>query len=70
MNIDFISLCKLGVGQILLRHSEIIEMEPTPCNFTKISLSSGEHLIVEEGPIQILKLINNLEKLKEQVEQK
>lgn len=65
---DFISLCKLGVGSILIRHSEIIGMEPTPLGFTNLTLSTGEHLIVEEGPIQILKLIKNLEDLTEKLD--
>lgn len=64
MDIDFITLCKLGVGSVLIRHSEIIAMEPTPCDYTRISLSNGEHLIVEEGPIKILRLIENLKKSK------
>lgn len=70
MNFDFISLQKLGVGCVLVRHSEIVEMDPTALGYTCITLSTGEYLIVEEGPIQILTLIKNLEDLKEQLDNK
>lgn len=66
MNFDFISLHKLGVGCVLVRHSEIVEMDPTTEGYTNILLSTGDKLIVEEGPIDILKIIKNLEDLKEQ----
>lgn len=68
MNTEFISLCKLGVGTVLIRHSEIISLEPTALGYTKITISTGEHLIVEDGPLKILQIINNLENLKEQTE--
>lgn len=64
MSLDFITLNKVGVGTILVRYSEIVEMEPTPCDYTRIDLSTGNYLIVEEGPLVILKLINKAEQLK------
>ena len=69
MNFDFIPLCKLGVGTILVRHSDIITMELTPCGYTRIEFGYGEHLIVEERPIRILELIRELEDLKSQLEE-
>ncbi len=57
MSIDFITLCKLGVGPVYVRYSDIITIELTPCNFTRIEFGYGEHLIVEESPFQIIKLI-------------
>lgn len=69
MNFDFISLCKLGVGTVLVRHADIITMELTPCGYTRIEFGYGEHLIVEEGPVKILCLIQNLEDLRAQLEQ-
>lgn len=63
MNFDFISLQKLGVGCVLVRHSEIVEMDPTALGYTCITLSTGDKLIVEQGPLDILKLIKNLEEL-------
>lgn len=68
MNFDFIQLHKLGVGCVLVRHSEIVEMEPTHQEFTCILLSTGERIIVEEGPIKILSLIKALENLQSQLE--
>lgn len=69
MNFDFIPLNKLGVGTVLVRHEDIVTMEITPCGFTRIEFGYGEHLIVEEGPIKILCLIQNLEDLRAQLEQ-
>jgi hypothetical protein len=63
MSYDFISLHKLGVGLVLLRYSEIILMEPTHNQYTRLDLSFGEHIIVEEGPVDILRLIKNAELL-------
>lgn len=70
MSFDFITLTKLGVGSVLIRYSEIVEMEPTPCDYTRVSLSIGTYLIVEEGPIEILKLIKKAEELKKLAEEK
>lgn len=64
MSYDFIVVHKLGVGPVLLRYSEIILIEPTHQEYSRIDLSFGEHIIVEEGPIDILKLIKNAELLK------
>lgn len=69
MNFDFIPLCKLGVGTVLVRHSDIITMELTPCGYTRIEFGYGEHLIVEEGPVKILCLIQNLEDQRAQLEE-
>ena len=68
MNFDFIPLCKLGVGTVLVRHADIITMELTPLGYTRIEFGYGEHLIVEEGPVKILCLIQNLEDLRAQLE--
>lgn len=57
MEIEFISLTKLGVGPVLVRHGDIILMEPTPAGCTRIDLSYGDHIIVEEGPLCVLKKI-------------
>jgi len=65
MNFDFVSLHKVGVGCVLVRHSEIVELEPTHHEFTRIELSTGNYLIVEQGPIEILNLIDNLDRLKQ-----
>jgi hypothetical protein len=65
MEIDFISLNKLGVGPILVRYSDIITMEITPLGFTRIEFSYGEHLIVEEEPYHILKIIKEAKLLSE-----
>lgn len=65
MSYDFISLHKLGVGPILVRYSEIVLMEPTYKECTRLDLSFGEHIIVEEGPLCILRLIRNAELLAE-----
>lgn len=70
MNFDFITLCKLGVGPVIVRHSDIITMELTPLGFTRVEFGYGEHLIVEEPPYQILKMIRHLEELKTQSENK
>lgn len=70
MNFDFITLCKLGVGPVIVRHSDIITMELTPLGYTRIEFGYGEHLIVEEPPFQILKMIRQLEELRAQLENK
>lgn len=69
MSYDFITVHKLGVGRVLLRYSEIILIEPTHQEYSRIDLSFGEHIIVEEGPIDILKLIKNAELLKAAAEE-
>lgn len=70
MNFDFITLCKLGVGPVIVRHSDIITMELTPLGYTRIEFEYGQHLIVEEPPFQILKMIRQLEELRAQLENK
>lgn len=69
MNTDFITLCKLGVGPVIVRHDDIVTMELTPMGVTRIEFGYGEHLIVEEPPFQILKLIRLQEELKTQLEE-
>lgn len=64
MNFEFITLYKLGVGYILVRYSDIITMEITPHCVTRIEFAYGEHLIVEQTPLEILKLIDINEQLK------
>lgn len=66
MNTEFITLWKLGVGPVIVRHSDIITMELTPMGFTRIEFGYGEALIVEELPFQILKIINALENIESQ----
>ena len=63
MNYEFIPLHKLGVGKVLLRYSEIVLIEPTRNEYTRIDLSFGDHIIVEEGPVEIFRLIKNAELL-------
>lgn len=65
MEVEFISLCKLGVGSIIVRHGDIITMELTPMGFTRIEFGYGEHLIVEETPLQILHKIKAAKELSE-----
>ena len=67
MEIEFICLCKLGVGSVIVRYSDIITMELTPMGYTRIEFGYGEHLIVEETPIQILNKIRAAQELGEQI---
>ena len=60
MEIDFICLYKLGVGPVLVRYEDIITLELTPLNYTRIEFGYGEHLIVEETPAFILSLIRRI----------
>jgi len=66
MEIEFISLFRVGVGPALVRFSEIHNMESTPLGCTRIELSWG-HMIVEESPCQILKIIRAAKELNEQI---
>ena len=61
---DFIYLHKLGVGRILVRYSEIILIEPTHQEYSRLDFSFGDHIIVEEGPLDILRLIKSAEDMK------
>jgi len=54
---EFISLTELGIGCILVRHAEIICIEPTSYCFSKIELSTGSTKIVEEPPLGIINKI-------------
>lgn len=65
MEIEFITLTKLGVGSVLVRYSDIITMELTPLCYTRIEFGYGEHLIVEEEPYCILKIIKEAKLLSE-----
>ena len=67
MDIEFITLCKLGVGPIVVRYADIITMEYTPLGFTRIEFGYGEHLIVEQTPVQVLALIRNAQYINEQL---
>lgn len=69
MNTDFITLWKLGVGPVIVRHSDIATMELTPCGFTRIEFGYGEHLIVEELPFQILAKIQAAEDIAQTIEE-
>lgn len=51
---DFIVLTEPGIGRILIRHSEIILIEPTAYCFSRIELSNGVRKIVEESPICVI----------------
>ena len=66
MVFGFISLNKLGVGPVLIRHNEIILFEATPCNYTRLDLSTGNHIIVEDDFLCILNKIKAAELLREQ----
>jgi hypothetical protein len=44
-------------------------MELTPYGFTRIEFGYGDHIIVEQQPLQILALIEGLEDLAEQAEE-
>jgi hypothetical protein len=70
MDIEFISLFKLGVGPVLVRFDDIITMELTPLNYTRIEFGYGEHLIVEQTPHEILQIIRDAKLLNEQISQK
>jgi len=65
MEIDFIPLCKLGVGPVLVRYDDIMTMELTPMGYTRIEFGYGEHLIVEEDIICILTKIKAAKSLNE-----
>lgn len=66
MEIEFISLYKLGVGCILVRYEDIMTMEYTPLGYTRIEFGYGEHLIVEEDIFCIMKKIKAAKLLSEQ----
>lgn len=66
MNREFVTLWKLGVGPVLVRYEDIITMELTPYGFTRIEFGYGEHLIVEELPIQIFNKVKALEDAKKE----
>jgi len=66
VGIDFITLCRVGVGPTLVRFSEIYAMELTPVGCTRLELSWG-HMIVEESPHDILKIIRAAKELTEQI---
>ena len=65
MDIEFITLSKLGVGPVLVRYDDIITMELTPMGCTRVEFGYGEHLIVEEEPFAILKIIKEAKLLSE-----
>lgn len=62
---DFIWLWQLGVGKISLRYSEITFMETLVSGATKIHVSIGYPIIVEETQFQVLCKIDAQEKLYE-----
>jgi hypothetical protein len=68
LDIEFITLYKLGVGPVLVRYGDIITMEYTPLGFTRIEFGYGEHLIVEQSPTEILKIIRNVQYVSEQLD--
>ncbi len=65
MEIEFISLYKLGVGPILIRFSDIILIEPTIYNNTRLELSYGDHIIVCEDIVCVIKKIHAAQLLNE-----
>lgn len=67
MEQEFICLFKLGVGPISIRFSEIIVLEPTLLNNTKIDLSTGNTIIVAEDVTCILTKIKTIQQLNEQI---
>jgi len=70
LEIEFVTLYKLGVGPVLVRYGDIITMEYTPLGFTRIEFGYGEHLIVEQTPTQILQLIKDAQYINEQINKK
>lgn len=63
MNTDFVLLYELGVGWVSVRHSEIVLMETQHCGATRIHLSLGGSIIVEEDQCSILRKISALTEL-------
>ncbi len=70
MDPEFILLCKLGVGPILVRHGDIILLESTPMCFTRLNLSDGNHIIVDEDIFCVSKKIKSAQLLVNLAEQK
>lgn len=68
MQIDFITLTQAGVGPIVVRYGEIITMETTPVNCTRIELSYNESLIVEEPIFVVIERIKAAQFLSEQAD--
>lgn len=66
MEIEFITLYRIGVGPTLVRFSEIVTMEPTLTGCTRLELSTGRDLVVEEEAHGILKIIRHAKELSEQ----
>ena len=66
MDTEFILLCKIGVGPVLVRYSDIILIESTPANFTRLDLSYGNHIIVNEDIFCVSKKIKDAKLLAEQ----
>lgn len=54
---DFITLTEPGIGLILVRHTEILLIEPTAYCFSRIGLITGITKIVEESPICVINKI-------------
>lgn len=63
MSKDFIFLTQIAVGCVAVRYSEITYMETLCSGATKVHLSLGIPLIVEESQSYILKLIKRQEDL-------
>lgn len=57
IHMDFITLTEPGAGRFLVRHAEILMIEPTAYCYSRIQISTGTHKIVEESPLRVLALI-------------
>jgi len=62
---DFIWLFQLGVGWIAVRYDEITYMETLISGATKVHISLGQPIIVEQSQYQILCLIDARQRLNE-----
>mgnify|MGYP003348363001 CR=1 FL=1 len=60
MNRDFILLNEIGVGCVSVRHSEIVKLETLVSCATRVYLSTGDNIIVEESQVYILRTIGCL----------
>ena len=62
---EFITLTEPGIGHVIVRHAEIVLIEPTAYCYSRIHISTGILKIVEESPLNILARIHLAEKLTE-----
>lgn len=60
---DYITLYEIGVGPLVVKHTEITTIEITADCASRITLSNGYSKIVQESPVRILFLINAAQEL-------